>query len=401
MKKHRFILILLPLLLAACQEDYIGQYPTDSVAPAAVTNVRVDNQKGKVVLYYDLPDVSDLLGVKAKYISPTTREATEMFSSAYVNSLTLNGFGQSTKVKVSLVTLDTSYNESEPVTVEVEPLPSPIYDIVESLSVFESFGGLKLTWDNELHEGIALCVLTKNEEGVFEEIETFYSTGPHPLYTVRGLESKETEFGFYCKDYYGNQTETVFKTLTPLFEEKLDKTKFKQNYLNNSKFPFHSYGGKSMTKMWDGTYNVANNLFYVQNVTSPYEPVNFSFDLGVTAKLSRFRLWTRVDYIYALHHVRRFEVWGTTDPVVAGSGDSWDGWEHIMDCESLRPSGETEGGNPTAEEKQYVMDGEEWEFDFSNLPVVRYLRFKILSTWGGSQFCFINEIDLWGDILDN
>ena len=47
------------------------------------------------------------------------------------------------------------------------------------------------------------------------------------------------------------------------------------------------------------------------------------------------------------------------------------------------------------------MDGEEWEFDFSNLPVVRYLRFKILSTWGGSTFCFINEIDLWGDILDD
>ena len=298
MRKHLSIVILLPLLLAACQEDYIGQYPTDNVAPAAVSNVRVDNQQGKVVLYYDLPDVSDLLGVKAKYVSPTTGEATEMFSSAYVNSLTINGFGKSTKVPVSLVTLDTSYNESDPVTVEVEPLPSPIYDIVESLSVFESFGGLKLTWDNELREGIALCVLTKNAEGVFEEIETFYSTGPHPLYTVRGLDAEETEFGFYCKDYYGNQTETVYKTLTPLFEEKLDKSKFKQNYLNTTKFPFHSYGGKSMTKMWDNTYNVANNLFYVQNTTNPLEPVNFSFDLGVTAKLSRFRLWTRVDYIY-------------------------------------------------------------------------------------------------------
>lgn len=401
MKKHLLILILLPLFLAACQEDYIGQYPTDNVPPAAVKNVRVDNQPGKVLLHYDLPDVSDLLGVKARYISPTTGEAAESFSSAYVNSLILNGFGQSTKVRVTLVTVDTSYNESEPVTVEVEPLPSPIYEIVETMDVFESFGGLKLQWENAQQEGIALCVLTKNDEGVFEEIETFYSSAPHPLYTVRGLEAKETEFGFYCKDYYGNRTETVYKTLTPLFEEKLDKSKFKQNYLNNTKFPFHSYGGKSMTRMWNNTYNVANDLFYVQNTTSPLEPVNFSFDLGVTAKLSRFRLWTRVDYIYALHHVRTFEVWGTTDPAVAGSGESWDGWQHIMDCESIRPSGETEGGNPTAEEKQFVMDGEEWEFEFSNLPVVRYLRFKILSTWGGSNFCFINEIDLWGDILDN
>ena len=166
MKKHLLILILLSLLLTACQEDYIGQYPTDNVAPAAVSNVRVDNQQGKVVLYYDLPDVSDLLGVKAKYVSPTTGEATEAFSSAYVNSLTLNGFGQSSKVKVTLVTLDTSYNESDPVTVEVEPLPSPIYDIVESLSVFESFGGLNIQWENALQEGIALCVLMKNAEGV-------------------------------------------------------------------------------------------------------------------------------------------------------------------------------------------------------------------------------------------
>lgn len=396
MKKNILLLTILSVFCYSCQEDYIGQYPTDSIPPAPVSNVRVDNQPGMAVIHYDLPDVSDMMGVKAKYVSPTTGQHEEMFSSAYVNFLTLKGFGRSTPVKVTLVAIDNSYNESNPVTVEIQPEDSPIYEIVNTMDVSESFGGLKLKWNNERQEGIAMVVQMKDEEGKYVDIQTFYSTAPHPAYTVRGLANEPTDFAFYCTDYYGNKSEVVEMTLTPLYEEKLDKSKFKQNYLDTVKYPFHSYGGKSMTKMWDNTYNVASNLFYVQNNSS--DPVEFSFDLGVTAKLSRFRLWTRSDYIYRLHHVRTFELWGTTDPVVSASGASWEGWTHIMDCESIRPSGATEGGTPTAEETQFVMDGEEWEFE--DLPTVRWLRFKILSTWGGSTFCFINEIDLWGAVLD-
>ena len=351
-----------------------------------------------MILHYDLPDVSDLMGVKARYVVPSTGEAREVFGSAYVNELVLNGFAKSTKVQVSLYTVDTSYNESDPVVVVVEPLDSPIYGILETMEVFESFGGLKLRWENQTQDGIAICVLAKNAEGVFEEINTFYSTAPEAFYSVRDLEAVETEFGFYCKDYYGNSTETIYKTLTPLFEEKLDKSKFRLLYLDTKKFPYHGYGGQSMTRMWNNTYNVDNDLFYVQNTTNPTEPVNFSFDLGVTAKLSRFRLWTRVNYIFQLHHIRQFELYGTADAQVANQGESWDGWELLATCESIRPSGETEGGTPTAEEKQLVMEGGEGGFDFSHLPVVRYLRFKVLSTWGNSKFAFINEIDLWGEV---
>ena len=396
MKKYIMTAMALLFMFSACKEDYIGQYPTDNVPPSVVKNVQVDNQAGKAILHYDLPDVSDLMGVKARYVVPSTGEAREVFSSAYVNELVLNGFAKSTKVSVSLYTVDTSYNESDPVVVVVEPLDSPIYGILETMEVFESFGGLKLRWENETQEGIAICVLAKNAEGVFEEINTFYSTAPTALYSVRDLEAVETEFAFYCKDYYGNSTETIYKTLTPLYEEKLDKSKFRLLYLDTSKFPYHGYGGQSMTRMWNNVYNVDNDLFYVQNKTS--DPVDFSFDLGVTAKLSRFRLWTRVNYIFQLHHIRTFELYGTNDPMIAAQGESWDGWELIATCESVRPSGETEGGTPTGEEKQFVMDGEEWEFDFSHLPIVRYLRFKVLSTWGNSKFAFINEIDLWGEV---
>lgn len=396
MKKNILLLMILSVFCYSCQEDYIGQYPTDSIPPAPVSNVRVDNQPGRAVIHYDLPDVSDMMGVKAKYVSPTTGKAEEMFSSAYVNFLTLKGFGHSQPIKVTLVAIDNSYNESSPVTVEIQPEDSPIYEIINTMDIQESFGGLKLAWNNEIEEGVSIVVQKKDEEGNYVDLDIFYSSLKSDKRTVRGLGNEPTDFAFYCSDYYGNTSEVLYKTMTPLFEEHLDKTKFKLNDLDLTKYPYHSYGGKNMANMWNDKYNTAGDLFYVQNTSS--DPVEFSFDLGVTAKLSRFRMWTRSDYIYRLHHVRTFELWSTTDPAVSASGASWDGWEYIGTFESIRPSGATEGGTPTADEIQFVKDGEEWEFESE--PVVRWLRYKILSTWGNSTFCFINEVDFWGKVLD-
>jgi hypothetical protein len=352
--------------------------------------VKILNLQGKAIITYSLPEEDDLLCIKSVYVLPNGNRK-EMSSSAYSNSIELKGFGKSAKTKVELYSVDKSYNESAPVTVEIEPLDSPIYDVIKTLKLYEAFGGLKLYWENPLGEDIVMGALMK-EDGEFRHIETIYSSEGIAEKAIRGLESRLTDFGFYFRDMYNNYTDTLYLQMTPIFEEEIRKSNFTPLRLS-SKFSLHGYGGGKMEALWDNVYNVDDNLLYVNPAP---EKIYFAFDMGVEAKLSRFRLWTRRNYMYQLHHIRTFEIWGTSDQSATTNPDNWDGWEKIMDCESFRPSGLTEGGNPTAEEVQYLLGGEEFEVPVE-APKFRYMKFKINSTWTNSTAAFINEISIWGN----
>jgi len=386
--KKIFFLSLFLATLTTCKEEYIGQYPVDSKAPAPVSKVQVENLQGKVIITYALPEEDDLLFIKAAYTLPDGRYR-EMSSSAYGNSIELKGFGKSAKIRVQLISVDKSYNESQPVNVDVEPLDSPIYDVFKTLTIIEAFGGLKMHWDNPLGEDVIFETMARDDEG-YKNIDVIYSSEVSADKSLRGLASDPTDFAFYFRDTYNNYTDTLFLQLTPIFEEQLDKKKFLALPLS-SKFVLHSYGGQ-MPSMWDDIYNVDNNLYYI-NVAS--EKIYFAFDMGVEAKLSRFRLWTRRNYMYQLHHLRKFEIWGATDPSATADPNSWEGWTKIMDCESIRPSGATVGGSPTAEETEYLLAGEEWEVP-AEAPKFRYMKFFIQQTWSNSAAMFINEITVWG-----
>lgn len=390
MKRYIFFILVITLLVG-CKEEYIGQYPVDSEAPKPVSDVKVSNIPGGAILTYTLPEEDDLLCVKAVYTLPNGVRK-EMSSSAYSNKIELKGFGKSAKAKVDLVAVDKSYNNSIPVTVEIEPESSPIYNVFETLKLYDSFGGVKLYWENPLKENIVFEALVKDEElQEYKHIETIYSSEEVANKAIRGLDAKPTDFAFYFRDTYNNYTDTLYQQMTPIFEEELDKKLFIPLKLS-SKFKLHSYGGGKMQAMWDNVYNVANNLFYV-NVAP--EEIYFAFDMGVEAKLSRFRLWTRRDFLFSLHHLRTFEIWGTSDPEATKDPDSWDGWVKLMDCESKRPSGIETAGNVTAEDEEYVLAGEEFELPV-DAPKVRYIKFLVHTTWGNTQAAFINEITLWG-----
>lgn len=389
--KILFLSLIVAIIVSGCKEDYIGQYPVHSTPPPPVSNIRVENYPGSVKLTYDLPEIDDLFYVKAVYTN-TKGERKEVSSSAYSNSIVIKGFGKGQKQQVNLISVDKSYNESSPITIDIEPLDSPIYEILQSLQVHESFGGITLSWNNPLREDVILEALIKDDEdGEYKFVETIYSSEATANRSIRGLIDIPTNFAFYFRDIYSNYTDTIYTQLTPIFEVELDKSKFIPLKLS-SKFKIYPYGGQKMEEMWDNIYNVDNNIWYI-NVAQ--EPIYFSFDMGVSAKLSRFRLWTRVNYMYRLHHLRTFEIWGTNEVAATVDPDSWDGWEKIMDCESIRPSGAVEGGSPTAEETQYLLGGEEWEVPI-DAPTFRYMRIKVNSTWSGSSAAFINEITVWG-----
>ena len=80
--------------------------------------------------------------------------------------------------------------------------------------------------------------------------ETFYSAREEIVYSVRGYDAVPRRFGIFLQDKYGNETDTLFTELTPIYERELDKTKFREMYLQNDS-RVDSYDGK-MEYVWNG-----------------------------------------------------------------------------------------------------------------------------------------------------
>src|SRR5690606_14879527 len=82
-------------------------------------------------------------------------------------------------------------------------------------------------------------------------------------------------------------------------------------------------------------------------------PQWFTFDLGVTAKLSRLVLFKRLSnaYLYNSGAVKRWTLYGSNNPNPDGSFD--ESWIFLMDCNSYKPSGLPPGEN-TNEDLEYA-----------------------------------------------
>ncbi len=385
------------IVLVACKEEFIGQYPIDNIPPQPVSNVKVENLNGAVEITYDLPDETDLLYVKAEYTIGTGELRTTK-TSAYSNKMYIKGFGKKESQTIKLYAVDSSQNESEAVETEINPDDAVIYSIIETVETEVKVGGFRITWENPTREDIVVEVVMQTDVAgeSYQHIETFYSTEALADKAVYGLDSIENIYGVFIRDAYFNRTDTSTFKMKPKFEEVIPKSGFKEIKLS-SQFKQHTAFGGPMSEMWDGITNVRENCFYIMQPTDfPY----FTMDLGVKAKLSRFRIWQRIDFIFALHNPREFEWWGTNNSALAQDNENvnWKNnpeWTLLVDCESKRPSGGQAGDPVTAEDEAYVRAGEEFNFS-DEVPIVRYLRFQLKSTWGGSKALHINELSFWG-----
>ncbi|MDR2773630.1 MAG: DUF4959 domain-containing protein [Tannerella sp.] len=386
------------LLCIACSEEFTGQFPTDDTPPSPVTVIpgSTVNFPGGATITYQLPDETDLLYVKAVYTLPDgTRQ--EVKASSFSNSLTVKGFGRGMSTKVQLISVDRSRNESRPAEVEIHPEDSPIYDIFSSIEVNESWGGFLLQWDNPMKEDIVLSVFRKNKDGVFENIENFYSSAATVLQSVRGQDSVRTDFAVSVRDSYNNFTDTLTVSIKPWYETMLDRSRFIA-IPKSAKFTVSQYGTSNMNILWDGVVeNVPSEGLYYFN-TGTYQPY-FSINLGVRAKLSRFRYWSRSDYYFRLHSAKEIQLYGTNDPVVGNNPESEDSEWILLNPEvfvSVRPSGLSTSVPATDEDYAYALEGEEWEIPL-DAPAVQYVRFKQLSSWTGTMALTCSEIRFWGD----
>ncbi len=431
MKKINLLLLLFLCVLMGCKEEYIGQYAVDSTAPAPVSNVVITPLSGGAHITYDMPHESDLLYVGVQYVNDAGVQM-EQRASAFTNEINIFGFGEARNVEFTLTAVDRSMNKSTSVTQNVMTQKADIYNIIDAMAVTETWGGIKLEWQNELETQIVVSVYSENAVEGSKEVARFYSQSKEAKYFVRDLESKETKFKITVRDVYGNVTPARMMTLTPKLEKHLPIEEFLvmgqspnlvfPDYLqweaNASSAPIYLFSPERQME-------VITKDGYDPEVENKYE-LYIPWDMQKTYHFTRFNMFGRDGFEYSLRNARIVELWGTADTKVFEKGaDNWDGWVCLGRFESKRPSGTDWSTSPTVEDKAYGKaygdnfdivednqlvpgDGKPTELEvnarattYNNIPV-RYVRIRGLSNWSGIKSRMsIRFLNFWGQKVNN
>jgi hypothetical protein len=383
-------IVLCTIVINGCKEERIlGPVEQDSVPPGQVKVTNIEPLSGKVNITYTLPVDEDVAYVEAQYQTKNgiTRQGR---SSAYKNVVTLEGFPDIDTYSVKVYTVDKSENRSEPVVVEVNTLKPDVMIAFESARLADDFGGPNLQFTNPNAADLAAVILYEDAAGDLGPYDTYYTKSKAGYYTARGLPPTPVSMGIYFRDRWSNLSDTLIQVITPYEEKPLDKKKFKAFNLVGDYIP-NAYG--TPERIWDNNF-----LTYGQTDPNRAGQAYFTFDLGVTAKLSRFTLWQLPSnsgniLIYNANvNPRLYELWGRATTPTDGS---WDGWVRLASCESIKPSGFPTGIN-TDEDVAAAAKGEEWNISLDAAPV-RYIRFKCLSNWlNGGGSTIVGEMSFWG-----
>lgn len=119
-------------------------------------------------------------------------------------------------------------------------------------------------------------------------------------------------------------------------------------------------------------------------------PQWFTIDLGQTVQLDNFKLWQRENALYDVGNLKVFEVWGSNNPNADGS---WASWTKLQTFTSFKPSGLPRGQNSDAD-NAYAKAGEKFTFP-ATISTFRYVRIKVLETWGGAGYLHFSELSFF------
>lgn len=415
MKKIKNILLYLLLITAtlqACKEDKMEVLYEDTTAPGPVKNPTAESIPGGAIISYSLPGNDNLLYVKAEYERNGKMVVSK--SSLYKNTVLVEGLGDMRTREVKLYAVSRSEVASTPVSIQITPLTPPVIDVLNSLVIKESFGGMHVDFLNsastpETPSNIVIGVLRWNESiKQWEDVDAYYTGLAAGGFSVRGLPAEKRKFGFFVKDVWQNKSDTTELELTPVYEEELIGKTFRDMRSGSPIYPIPqiaplpasgqpirhptNLSSWAFTALWDGI--IGNNGFHTDERRDL--PIWIPIDMLVKTKLSRYKIWQRQNpdggYMYSHGNPHEWEIWGTNDPA---NVDSWERLDHRI---MVKPS-----GLPLA---QYTNDdiaiaqaGHEYEFPL-DAPAVRYIAFKHIDNWaaieGATGFLHISEMKIWG-----
>jgi hypothetical protein len=383
------------LLGHSCKEDFNTPLQQDGVATAAVTNVQVKNMPGGAILTYTIPKDPNLLYVMAEV--PMTGGRTGYFkSSSFKDNMEIFGIPDENSRSIKVYAVSKGEVKSAPVDVVIHPLTPPYIDVLRSLKVNPDFGGINIKYDNETGADLAFMLERLGDDGKWIPLNGYYSKLKEGNHSFRGIEAVETQFAIYVKDRWDNISDTLYTTVTPIYEKMLDKGLFKDITLPGDSPIYTTEWNIGKRYVWDGTWssdfsNPYGNWYNVStNAPNDGTPSHITIDIGINAKLSRFRI--NHYYRFIDKGMRRYEIWGRPDTPKDGS---WEGWTKMANYEQKKPSG-LAGESYTAEDAEVWLAGDNGDFS-SDLPAMRYIRIRCLENWiGTTNLCFA-ELTLYGN----
>ncbi|GHT71704.1 hypothetical protein FACS189455_4130 [Bacteroidia bacterium] len=401
--------------LAGCgQDEKLGLDATDNVAPTPPTVVSIENVNGGAIITFKAPKDEDLLCVVASYTINGVERTTKV--SPYVDKLKVEGFMEG-EFQVNLTSVDKSKNESQPVPVKINPLIPPVELIFESLNVLDSFGGVKLFWENPMKDNVIVEVSRKDGDE-WISVENFYTNAPVGQGSIRGFDPEPITFRFRIRDRWDNYSEYRVTDNLPLEEKQLDKSKFKMVTILPGDSPSHS--SLVISNIWDGNTTGSNNCYHGSGSSSNYGEMNrtITFDMGQKAKISRFKLWQRLSgdsWTFNHNNIKHYVIYGCNeltaemytggtlhpDPDWAAKDvilPTFEGWTEVLDVWCLKPSG-LPTGQLSNEDREAANNGDEHEIPIE-VPSFRYIRILFLENWSGGNIAQIGEMTFWGQIVE-
>jgi len=387
MKNLIYLLGFLIAVQTGCKKETVDRsMKKDGEPPAAIEVVKVTALSGAVEIRFKQPADEDLLCVRASYRTQDG-QVRENKVSRFKNTITLAGFGDTSQYKIELRAEDKGGNLSAPTELSVRPGQPAITTVMKALVIEPDFGGVNIQFNNENRDNLAIVLLANDTLGDFVPLNTFYTDLRAGSFSTHGMKAENTKIGVYVRDRWGNLSDTLITDVLPLYEVRLDRTKMKEVVLPTDA-PL-GYGG-NVKFLFDG--DLTNGKGYYHTGDAAKMPQWFTFDMGVTAKLSRLVWFMRQDFYYTLHNPRNVEIWGSNDPDPDGS---FNNWVLLAKHEQVKPSG-LPSGELSQADMEAAAAGETINFPL-DAPKVRYIRFKTTRNWSDGTYCNFNEIQLFGD----
>ena len=401
--KWILLLLLVCVALYSCkkEESYNEPASTDMTKPSVVSNVKVQNFSGGANITYSLPNSNNILYVLAQYkINGITTRETK--SSYYSDTIVVEGFAKKEAYDVTLYTVSRANVKSDPLVVKVNPDTPPYLLVKPTINAQADFGGIKITGTNPSKSNLGI-ILLGFEGNVSDVIDQNFSKLPIIDYSVRGYQPVEKRIGYYVIDNFGNISDTTYKTITPLFETILDRSKFSSYRLPSDGVIAY---GWDLPYLWDGRTDGSSNGWH----TAPggTMPAIATFGLGVSAKLSRFILWERPDgtdkFAYGHGNPKVFSLWGSnvtsprdaTLPMSAPEGTIIGDWVNLGNYNyPPPPSGALPVAHTTAD-NDFVKAGVSFNVPLVS-PKVRFVRLCVSTTWSNGTFAHAMEMAFYGD----
>ncbi|HEX6431881.1 MAG TPA: DUF4959 domain-containing protein [Niastella sp.] len=403
--------VSMAVVLFSCSKvsDYKDVASDDKTKPGPVTNVQVKNEAGSAIITYDLPNSENILYVQASYMI-NDKASRQTKSSFYSDTIHVGGFEKSQDYKVMLYTVSRADVQSDPVEVTVHPGLPAYLQAFPTIKTKADFGGININVLNTFKANLGIITIAKDPvTKQFEIINQNYTNKDTIAYSLRGYDTIPQEFGIYITDQWGNISDTTFTTVKPIYEIQMDKSKFGRYVLLSD---VRTGFGWEIENCWNG--NTGSPGYHTEQPILPLVwPAVITFDMGRTAKLSRYTIWNRgIDgsgnWLWQAGAPLTWTLWGReSNPVdetlPSGAGapavgqTSPNGWINLGTFRlPPKPSGLP---NPQYTNADLDVWNAGFPFTFSlDLPKVRYIRFQCLENASlTNNFFNIAELTFWGD----